>query len=88
METIMFQVQEQKFQIEKLVSKIEKLERRNHELEAMVKHLSRLKVMPTDQSKDSLCLNERVDWDEADAQKVRNVKEQSLTARDEGQAVR
>ena len=74
--------------MEKLVSRIEKLERRNHELEAMVKHLSRLIVMPTDQPKDSLCLNKRVDWEEADAQKVRNVKEQSLTARDEGQAVR
>ena len=68
----MSQVQEQKFQIEKLVSKIEKLERRNHELEAMVKHLSRLVVMPSDQPKDSTCLNKRVDWDEAEAQKVRN----------------
>ena len=41
----------------------------------MVKHLSRLIVMPTDQPKDSLCLNKRVDWDEADAQKVTNVIE-------------
>ena len=72
--------------MDKLVSRIEKVERRNHDLEAMVKHLSRLIVIPADQSKDNLCLNERVDWEEADAQKVRNVKEQSLEACDEGQA--
>ena len=80
----MSQVQEQKFLIEKLASKIERLERRNHELEAMVKHLSRLKVMPA--PNDSTCLNERVDWDEADAQKVQNIVEQRMAVCDEGQA--
>ena len=61
--------------MERLIPRIEKLERRNDELEAMVKHLSRLKVMPRDQPKDGTCLNKRVDWDEADAQKVKNVIE-------------
>ena len=43
-------------------------------------------VMPSDQPEYSLCLNKIIDWDAADAQKVMNVKEQSLEACDEGQA--